>query len=144
MRRKEQFERAAVTIMKEKREKSHLYSNAGGSGGSSFTDVLALLPSLRSKLNECYLSPFLCPYQPFNSIARGTGQASESRNWTREGQLLVKLDIGWSPSCVMLKERPNGIKSGHLGSIMWVYSLNLILLSPQNKIIDRNVFFFFY
>lgn len=50
-----------------------------GWGGAS-TKALALLPSLRSILNEGYLSPSLCPStQAFDSMVQGIGQASERR-----------------------------------------------------------------
>lgn len=63
-------------------------------GGTS-TEALGLLPSLRSILNEGYLSPSLCPStQAFNSMERGIGQASETREMSggevgREGGTLI-------------------------------------------------------
>lgn len=57
--------------------------------GGTTAEALGLLPSLRSIVNEGYLSSSLCPNtQAFNSMVRGTGQASERREISGGGARL--------------------------------------------------------
>lgn len=65
-------------------------------GWGTSAEALGLLPSLRSILNEGYLSPSLCPStQAFNSMVRGRGQASErtemSGGGARKGERNLNL-----------------------------------------------------
>lgn len=79
----------AMTLMREERERARergvIYIVMPEGWGTS-TEALGLLPSLRSILNEGYLSPSLCPStQAFNSMVQGIGQASERREMSGGG-----------------------------------------------------------
>ncbi len=75
-------------------------------GWGTSTEALGLLPSLRSILNEGYLSPSLCPStQAFNSMVQGIGQASERREMSGggAGKCGRNLDL---PNKILLEALP--------------------------------------
>lgn len=80
-----------MTLMRRKtggeRERRVIYIIMPGGWGGTSSEALALLPSLRSILNEGYLSPSRCPSTRFfNSMVQGIREASERRETSRVGR----------------------------------------------------------